>query len=287
MKGWKIGSFLTLFLLTRICCAQFTDNFSDGDFTGNPTWTGDNSKFIINSGKLKLQAPSVAETAFLSTPSQAIHTGSWEFYLQMDFTPSSTNYSKIYLVSDQSNLRAALNGYFIKAGNTSRDVSLYRQTGVNETKIIDGLDDRLNSLVVKVKIKTTRSAPGVWQLYSDVGPSGTYSLEGTFTDNTFTATSYFGILCTYTSTRSDKFWFDDFIVTGTSVPDTAPPIILTVTTVTKMQVSLLFSELLEISSSQNTANFINVTLGTPESAVLLQDQKTIQLNFSASFANGF
>src|SRR6478609_10710769 len=95
-------------LLTGYCSGQFTDSFSDGNFTTNPSWTGDISKFGIVTGKLKLTAPAVSESAFLSTPSQAIHAGSWEFSLQLDFNPSSTNYAKVYLVSDQENLQGRL-----------------------------------------------------------------------------------------------------------------------------------------------------------------------------------
>ena len=54
MKTWNI-----LFIFLCLCCstasAQFTDDFSDGDFTNNPTWLGDDTKFIINaSNELQL-----------------------------------------------------------------------------------------------------------------------------------------------------------------------------------------------------------------------------------------
>ena len=286
MRRSEIIAFITFFLLANCCRAQFTDTFSDGDFTNQPSWTGDLTKFIVNSGKLKLQASAVSETAYLSTLSKAIHSTSWEFYLQMDFNSSSTNFSKIYLVSDQPDLNAVLNGYFIKAGNTTDEVSLYRQNGTIETKVIDGQDGRLDLPVVMMKIKVIRNAVGAWQLFSDVGPSGQYSLEGTAIDNTFTSTSYFGIHCTYTSTRSDKFWFDDFSVISTSIADTTPPIIEAVTTLNQQQVNILFSEPVEQSSSQNTANFNMVNFGSPTSAILQSDQKTIRLNFSTSLTNG-
>ena len=286
MNGHKIPWILTFLFLARLTSAQFQDNFSDGDFTANPPWSGDNLKFIVNAGKLKLQAPTVGETAFLSIPSQAIHDASWEFYLQMDFNPSSANLAKIYLVSDQPNLNLSLKGYFVKAGNTSREISLYRQNGAIETKIIDGLDDRLNLSLVKMKIKVTRSNTGVWQLFSDVGPYGVYSSEGSVTDNTYTASAYFGIQCTYTATRSDKFWFDDFTVTGIPVPDTTPPSVQAATTMNAQQVNLLFSESLNPIYAQDVANFYLTGLGQSTSAVLQTDQRTIQLSFLNSLTNG-
>ena len=282
----KIMSVFLFSLFATGGWAQLSDSFSDGELSNNPTWRGDNSKFIVSTGKLKLQAPAVSETAFLSTPSQAIYNGSWEAYLQMDFNPSSTNYAKIYLVSDQPNLSGVLNGYFVKAGNTAREISLYRQNGSIETKIIDGMDDRINFTIVKVKIKVTRNTGGSWQLFSDVGPSGHYVLEGTFIDVTNTNSSYFGIHCTYTATRSDKFWFDDLIVTGTTAPDIAPPTIQTVTTLSRQQVRVLFSEPVEQTTAQTGNNFLVENLGSAASAVLQPDQKTIVLNFSTSLING-
>ena len=286
MKSREIVAFITFFLLASCCCAQFSDGFSDGDFTNQPPWAGDVSKFIVNSGKLKLQALAASETAFLATPSKAIDDATWEFYLQMDFNPSSTNFSKIYLISDQPNLNAALNGYFIKVGYTTDEVSLYRQNGTIETKIIDGLDGRLDMPLVVVKVKVTRDVLGGWRLFSDVGPSGKYSLEGVISDNVFTSSSYFGIQCTYTSTRSDKFWFDDFSVTGTKVTDTTPPTIQAITTVNQEQIDVLFSEPLEQSSAKTTANFFVVAIGAPASAILQPDEKTIRLYFATSLING-
>ena len=285
MKELKIIGLLTC-LLTSSCYAQFKDNFTDGDFTTNPVWQGDHLKFSVNAGKLKLQAPAVSESAFLTTPSQAIHNGSWEFYLQMDFNPSSSNYAKIFMVSDQSNTLAALNGYFVKVGNTAREISLYRQTGLTETKIIDGLDDRINLPIVKVKIKVTRNAVGNWQLFSDVGPSGNYVLEGAFTDATHTLSYFFGIQCNYTSTRSDKFWFDDFIVADSKVPDTTPPAIQTAITLNAQQIQLLFSEPLQLASAQNGNNYRFENLETQVLAGLESDQRTVDLNISPYLTNG-
>ncbi|HPA31685.1 MAG TPA: hypothetical protein PLV14_08820, partial [Bacteroidia bacterium] len=46
--------------------AQITDNFSDGDFTANPAWSGDNSQFIVNaSQQLQLNSTGAA-TSYLA-----------------------------------------------------------------------------------------------------------------------------------------------------------------------------------------------------------------------------
>ncbi len=73
MKSREIVAFIIFFLLTSCCWAQLHDDFSDGDFTNLPPRTGDVSEFIFSSGKMKLQAFSASETAFLSTSRKAIN----------------------------------------------------------------------------------------------------------------------------------------------------------------------------------------------------------------------
>ena len=72
--------------------AQFTDNFSDGNFTANPAWTGNTADWIINPS-LQLQSNnSVVNGAYyLSTASTLATTAQWEFYCQITFNPSSAN----------------------------------------------------------------------------------------------------------------------------------------------------------------------------------------------------
>ncbi|MCK6618445.1 MAG: lamin tail domain-containing protein [Cyclobacteriaceae bacterium] len=220
LKGGGVGVLIFL-LCSTSCIAQFTDNFSDGDFTANPAWMGMDTKFIIDGGRLRLQAPAVADIAYLVTASSAINTSVWEFSVQLNFNPSSSNFARVYLSSTQSDLSAALNGYFVLIGDTPDEVSLYRQTGTTRTKIIDGLDGRVNADPVVIRVKVTRDDNGNWELFSDAGMTGTFISEGNVNDVAHPASMYFGIYCSYTSTRSSHFYFDDFIVTGD--PYTPPP----------------------------------------------------------------
>ena len=51
----RVGLFVLISLLSSIVFAQFNDDFSDGDFTTNPVWSGTTSKFIID-GANQLQS---------------------------------------------------------------------------------------------------------------------------------------------------------------------------------------------------------------------------------------
>lgn len=204
------------------CKAQFTDNFIDGNFTVNPVWTGTDSKFLVQNGVLKLKAPAVTETAYLSTPSQAINNASWEFLVTITGSTSSANYADVYLVADEAALTGPLNGYFVRIGNTTDEVSLYEQTGTTKTKIIDGVDGRVNQTLANIRVKVTRDANGAWQLFSDATASG-YVPEGSVTNNDIFSSAYFGMVCVYSATRSNDYAFDDFVVSGTPYVDPSQP----------------------------------------------------------------
>ena len=192
---------------------QFTDDFSDGDFTNIPSWTGDVGRFEVDTNSLHLN-DSAASTSSLVTQSQAIINGEWIFNVKMDFSPSTNNFAKVYLASDMVNLSGALNGMYVKVGGQSGnidDISLYTQTGTNSNEIIDG-SPGLISNNPDVRIKVTRDAIGNWELFLDT--TGVFFTQGTAFDNSILSSDYFGVYCKYTITRSDKFWFDDFSVTG-------------------------------------------------------------------------
>ena len=242
--------------------AQFIETFADGNFTSAPTWQGDASRFSVMDNRLRLQAPAVTGSASLATSSQALHEATWEFTLQMDFVPSSTNYAKIYLAADRPSIQGEANGYFIKVGHSTREVSLYRQTGATEAEIIDGLDDRVNQPVVLVRIRVTRTGAGLWELFCDVGNTGAFAREGAAADQTHVLSDWVVIHCVYTSTRSDKFWFDDFVVSGIRIPDTTPPEVIAITSTEPTRVSVSFSEPV-VSSSVLTTHILIPGVGNP------------------------
>ncbi len=283
----KIFGVFFMLLITEHSFSQVADDFSDGDFTSNPSWIGTESKFLITSNQLKLQAPAEDDFAYLSTTSVAINNASWEFSVQLQFNPSSTNYARVYLVSDSANVSGSLNGYFVMLGNTADEISLYRQTGITRTKIIDGVDGRLNLSTSSTKVKVRRDAFGNWELFSDVGLTGTYTSEGIAVDALHLSSTYFGLFCKYTATRSGLFSFDDIVVIGNPIMDSTPPTITSLQIVSSTEIDLVFSEKVDNATAEGIENYSTSNgLGNPETATLQADGKTVHLFFSQDFPNG-
>ena len=280
---------ILLSLLTQIGVAQFSDNFLDSNFSVNPSWIGDTNDYEVDAAyQLHLNAVAQTDTSYLSTPSKAIKNAAWEFLVKFNFNPSSSNYAKIYLVANKANLKTALNGYFVKVGNTTDEVSLYRQDGLVETEIIDGLDKRLNTSSVVCGIKVTRDSLGNWQLFSDTTGGINYILEGTISDSVHKSSSYFGVFSRYTSTRSDLFYYDNFNVSGSKYVDYDPPRIDSIVVVDANNLDVYFSEEVEVNSSQNNINYtVDLGIGNPSTTQKdVLKSSLVHLTFATPFTNG-
>jgi hypothetical protein len=263
----KAARIILLLLVWHSGFSQWNDNFEDGDFVSNPSWTGNTADFKIENYVLKLSAPAVGGAAYLSTPSENINDATWQFSVMLDFNPSSSNYTKIYLVSNSDIFNDDLKGYFIKIGGSSDEVSLFRQDGPAEEEIIDGMDGRLSLAEVKVQVLVNRTSEGLWQLSSKLDGENDWYAEGGAEDISYVQSSYFGIQCVYTATRSTKFYFDDFIVTGMPYIDLSPPLIDTVYSSGTNNVVVEFSEPIKVSSANTTSNYVLNNLMQPNSIV--------------------
>lgn len=199
--------------------AQFTDDFTDGDFTHNPVWSGTVDKFTVADCVLRLSDVAASGSgsfkAYLSTPSVASVAASWECKVEANVNLTSTNYVRFYLMADRDDLTdISLKGYFILIGGQQKEVALYRQNGKNITKIIDGTDSRLTGTANRVQVKATRNEQWGWRLWSKLPTETDFVLEGEAVDGTIANAAYSGVFVNYSSKAKDKYSFDDFEVEG-------------------------------------------------------------------------
>jgi hypothetical protein len=269
--------------------AQVTDNFSDGDFTANPVWSGDNIEFTVSAGQqLQLNA-TVAGASYLSTPNTLANLNDieWKCYVKQTFAPSSSNYGRVYLVSDQANLEGPLNGYYLQFGEAlSNDaIELFQQTGTTSTSVCRGTTAQIAASFA-LAVKVTRSSAGLWSLYVDVAGGSNYVLENTGTNTTHTSSQFMGVSTLYTVGNINKFFYDDFSVAPIVVDVTAPTIVNS-TVISNTQLDVLFNEAVEITSSQNATNYTaDNSLGNPNTATRdASNFSLVHLSFTTPFTN--
>lgn len=262
------------------------DNFLDADFTNNPTWQGNTADWIIENNQLKSNGPAVSGTLlYLTTPSSAALNTQWEFFANPKLSTSSNNYIDVFLISDTQDLSTQPNGYFVRIGDTKDEISLFRSDLGVETQIIDGTDGVIASTTNNpVYVKVIRSSDGTFTLYHNYNNAGVYTPEGSITDNTYNTASYFGVKIQYSSANNQKYLFDDFYA-GNIILDTTAPTLNTINTINQTQLTIQFSEPIEINSAQNINNYILNGIIKPIAAIL-SPADLVTLTFANPFNSG-
>lgn len=268
--------------------AQLKDDFTDRDFSSNPQWYGHSSYFIANDSVLQLSAPAGVANAYLSTPYSVPQNSMWELSVILKFNPSGSNYTRIYLLSDQADLSGDLNGFFVLIGSSSDDISLFRQQGATKTKIIDGFDGRVNFDEVTLSLRIHRTEAGAWTVWSNTENSGIWVEEGSTVDLFFPALSgYFGFHCFFTSTRANKFFFDDIAVTSNTPPDSTPPAVDSVFVSSPNELQITFSEPIRLPENYLAENFIvDQNIGPAKSMSFSSTRDSVSLRFTSLFTRG-
>ena len=266
---------------------QVSDNFTDGDFTNTPSWSGNVSEFKINTS-LQLQLNGVAAaTSYLSTSNSDINNTEWDIWLKISLAPTSGNNERIYLVSDQSNLTGSLNGYYIFLG-TNKDIELVKQTGMTSAVIFSGIPQHVSKSVNTIGLKITRDDIGTWTIFSDTTGGTNYIQEGpSVVDNTFTSTAYFGVYVQYTISDATKFYWDNFYV-GPILVDTIPPSISTLGVVSNTQLDIHFTEAVDQTTAEIITNYsVDNSIGNPSTAIRDgSDLSIVHLTFTNPFIIG-
>jgi hypothetical protein len=284
--------FFSIFI-QQYLSAQITDNFTDGDFTSSPTWTlATSTDFTVLSGQLKSANTTTNSNFYISTTNTLTTNSQWEFYANLQFNTSSTNYVDVYVASDVSNLQAiSINGYFVRIGGTLDEICLYKRSGTIATaaKIIDGVDGITNVSNNSLKIKVTRNAGNVWSLERDAtGTGSSYVSEGTVSDATFTTATSFGFFIQQsTTTFTQKHIFDDVVV-GPLILDVTPPVLVSASVISSIAVDVLFNENMDVTTSQTVSNYtLNPLIGTPTNATRdASNFKLIHLVFTTPLISG-
>ncbi len=277
--------FCFVLLLPLAVSAQFEDDFSNGNFTHDPPWTGDHDSFIVDQGMLRLYGEGAGQ-AYLSTPSHMIADTQWDFWVRMAFTPSDNNHPRIYLVSDRPDLSGALQGYFIQIGKTGTDNKrLYfcRQNGEEVEVLLEGSMNLATTTNNRIRVRVTRDASGRWELSADPSGGQLFIPQGAVYDATFNTTGWFGVSCTYTTTNSRRFYFDDFRV-GEILPG-EPPRVEKVEVVSAGSLDVYFSQVLDEASAGSVNNYMaDGDAGRPLiAAVDPQKPHVVRLLFGRNF----
>lgn len=267
MKSYFILFVSTLFHFTGNC--QIEDNFSDGDVTNNPTWVGTPADFIINADeKLQLDA-AVAGVSYLSTPNLlgSLNDKEWRFNIRLNFSPSASNKADVYLGAADADLSTLPDGLFLQfgEGGSLDAIRLFNRVGGVNTQILEGTAGAIAN-AFDISVKVTYEATGDWSLYVDNNGGNAFVLDAVANFPTANLQPEFGLLCTYTISNASNFYLDNVYV-GNIIVDASAPELVSATAISPTSVVVLFNEGVELTSSENVANYsVDFGFGNPISA---------------------
>ncbi|MCU4158121.1 lamin tail domain-containing protein [Carboxylicivirga sp. A043] len=266
--------FIFLVCFPNICFSQIQESFNDGDYQNNPAWSGSEDYFIVNTSNELQLSDTDARESYLSTASQAIEEASWQMRVKMDFNPSSSNFTRIFLACETEALTNANNALFVELGSTDDNICLYKIENGSKEKLIEGAVDRINLSAVDVLVKVTRTDNN-WTLAVDLGSGWIDEGQATFELNF--PSSHFGIYCKYTKTRANKFFFDDISVEGQPYRDKTPPEVRHFELINGTQLRLTFNEALDESSIGTEDFMLENSQRQPSSFSYNKENLTISL----------
>lgn len=202
--------FLSALLLLAPCSYSFSQ------------WTGDVSMFDFSNDSINLSAPRQSATVFICRESEAAVNAEFSCTVKMDYTPSSVNYVKVYLLSDSPDLTGELEGYYLRIGYSDKTFSLYRQEGLDVFKLASAEEGLLDSPAPEFSFRVCREGESNWTFeYRDEKAGVDYETCFCVEDDTFTRTAFAGFVVKFSSTRNEAFHFVNFRASGENGEDKA------------------------------------------------------------------
>ncbi len=279
-----------VFILTYwVLPAQISDDFSDGDFTANPVWSGTGADYLVN-GSFQVQLNNtIASTSYLSTPHglATLDGKEWRIWTRQSFSPSSSNYGRIFLTAASADLSTNPDGFYLQLGEAGSNdaVQLIKRSGGSDTPLLSGPVGQIASSF-SISIRVVRDNAGNWSLYIDGSGGQNYALAGTVNDPANLLGTHFGFEDVYTMSNATSFYYDDVYV-GDEIIDTAPPMLFSATAINANLIDVQFDEALDQTSAETILNydiqpFLSATTATLDGV----DPSLVHLVPSSPLSNG-
>ena len=214
-----------------------SEDFTDGNFTASPTWSGNTANYAVLSSSTFPSGAGTTDGSFLASNASvgatavvmpSTETHEWNFTLgSAAFSPAGTNYFGVILMSSTivNNISGNFNGYFLRLGaDGSEDrLQLYKRTATTSTLVgeFSATSAFPNGFQTGATIRVTRSDAGVFQLFISTGSfenaASTLTSAGTLTDNTHSASQYFGVFTNFANVNAARRVYIDNIRLGAPV----------------------------------------------------------------------
>lgn len=221
--NWNAVSGATGYFLDVYTIAGVEDDFTDGDFTDNPTWGGSTGSYAVLTDGTVPDGAATTDGHFLASNANVgnagLHTASdqvseWRFsWASPNFSPSNANHFGVVLMASApwTSIADDFNGYYLRIGADSPTldyIELWRSTGGTKARVGTFNTPNFSSALTNgINVRVTRSPSGQFELF--YGSGFTFSTApstngGTITDTTYSTSSYFGVYTAFANAAATR-----------------------------------------------------------------------------------
>ena len=278
----KIYCFFLVFISFLNINAQVFDDFSQFQYFNKSLWRSDTASFLVTNQELKSNNNIANATFIISHPNVLFKNAEWNMDVKMSFNPSSNNYIDWIISADSFNLKSFKNGYFIRLGGSTDEISLFRVNAGIETKVIDGTDGILNTSNNLINIALINNNDTFTLKRKTIG-SNVYVTEGVYIHNATISTINSGIrIRQSTASFFNRHSFDNYYI-GKIIKDTVAPVLDSFIALNPNTIRLVFSENIDSLSVKDSSNYTLSPKNNWIESIQIINSKTIQLIFKDSF----
>lgn len=275
MNRFILGLLLISFLSCSNAFSQVLDSFIDINWHIKNNWLGQVGDFKSNEDKQLQSIGSASGKSLIYTFYKAETSQEWQLWCKLNFAPSETNKLRIYLYAEDTSFN---NTYFLEIGdNGNQDaIKFYKSIAGKSTLLAEGNPGAVSKDPTIVRLRISKSDFGDWSINTDYNGGFSYSEEMVVTDNSipFKQTAIFSIECNYTSTRRDKFFFDDLLI-DKFIPKENPPKIIKIESDSNL-VRIFFNKDIDPVTANDEENYLlSGQLGQPWKARLINDSMVV------------
>jgi hypothetical protein len=214
MRNFLLLIFLISACTPRPVLAQIFDDFHDQSLFQGLIWGGDIGAFQTNTNRqlqLNASSPGVSNIYFQNGLNNA---NNWElqFWLRLNFNPSSLNFCRLYLQADQSDLMNAANALYLEfgeAGSQDAPKLFCRQNGNDSLLAVGPAGSVAAAFQLFFKCKYQN---GLFTLESHASPAAASNLWLSGQVPLLPTCPFAGLACVYTTSNVQGFYLDDLYV---------------------------------------------------------------------------
>lgn len=277
---------LVFFVSSFLCysdslLAQWKDDFNTGPLDNN--WMGDRDHFILENGQLKLSSPLVGKSKLYRTYNDR-DTLVWDFYIDLHFATSSSNYLRFVLASDSADINKS-SSYYIEIGETgSTDKWKLIAKDKSSTSILaEGEVGKLGGDPVLARFNIKRVRNDSFYIKTSYDGSDNYTEFTTCYDSKkyLLTKPSLGLECYYTDTRKDKFYFDEIAINFQYI-DTTKAVIVNYFIIDDLHMQLQMSEPIDMTVFDKNSNIsVSPSLNIRSIAADAQNKSFLNIEFES------